>query len=32
VDDDHDIDGAHLNVRYLEIWLDRVADRFWPGA
>lgn len=30
VGDDHDIDGAHLNVRSLELWLDFVAEGRWP--
>lgn len=27
----HDIDHAHLNVRFFEIWLDLVAQDRWPG-
>jgi len=30
VADDHDIDHAHLNMRYFEIWLDLVAQERWP--
>ena len=32
VNDDHDIDQAHLNVRYFEIWLDDVTANRWPVA